>query len=278
MNKADNKLYTDKIDNIVEAIRQRRSVIVALSGGVDSALVASLAHRALRNRSQAVTIDSPLVPTKDLDDAKRIADEIGIKLTILELDELDIPGFMTNPPNRCYLCKRYRFERLKSMATEKGFDAVVDGTNVSDLNEFRPGLKAAEELDVYQPLMEAGVSKEDTRKMAALMKLPITFKPSNPCLATRIPYGQTVELLKLKRIEQAEELVRKLTGTKVLRVRDHGNLARIEFGEGDVAPLPSPALMRSISQSLKQLGYTFVTIDLEGYRAGSFDQEFHGKF
>ncbi|MGB2582974.1 MAG: ATP-dependent sacrificial sulfur transferase LarE [Dehalococcoidia bacterium] len=277
MSNASNKLYKDKIDDLVETLRQRRSLIVALSGGVDSSLVAALAHRALAQKAQAITIDSPLVPSGDLEDAKRVASEIGIKLTILELNELDIPGFSANPPNRCYLCKRFRFEQLRATAIENDFDTVSDGTNVSDLNEYRPGLKAAEELDVYSPLLEAGLSKEDTRKMAGLMKLPIASKPASPCLATRIPYGQLIELAKIERIEQAEECIRTLTGAKVLRVRDHGNLARIEFGKGEIDLLSNSTLSHYISQSLKQLGYTFVTLDLEGYRSGSFDQEYHSK-
>ncbi len=277
MNNTDNKPYSDKIDGIIEALGQRHSAIVALSGGVDSTLVAALAHRALGQKAHAVTIDSPLVSSKDLESAISIAGEIGIKLTTLELNELDIPGFRANPPNRCYFCKRFRFERLKAIAIENGFDTVADGTNVSDLKEYRPGLKALDELQIYSPLLKAGLSKDDTRMIADMMKLPVSFKPSSPCLATRIPYGQPIELSKLKRIEQAEELIRNSTGVKVLRVRDHGNLARIELGEVESDLLSNSALMRYISQSLRQLGYTYVTIDLDGYRSGGFDQEYHSK-
>ena len=277
MKDADNRLCKDKIDGLVENLRRRHSVAVAFSGGVDSSLVAALAHRALGQKALAITIDSPLMPSGDLDDAKRTAKEIGIGHMILELNELDIPGFSANPPDRCYLCKRFRFEKLKEKAIEIDFETVADGTNISDLREYRPGLKAAKELGIYSPLLEAGLSKEDTRMMGDLLGLPTAAKPASPCLATRIPYGQPLEPAKLQRIDRAEGHIRTLTGVKVLRVRDHGNLARIEIGRDEMDLLSNVEMLRQISQSLKGFGYEYVTLDLEGYRSGSFDQTFHDK-
>jgi len=271
---ADNRLCKDKIDDLVENLRRRHSVAVAFSGGVDSSLVAALAHRALGQKALAITIDSPLMPAGDLDDAKRTAKEIGIGHMILGLNELDIPGFSANPPDRCYLCKRFRFEKLKEKAIEIDFETVADGTNISDLGEYRPGLKAAKELGIYSPLLEAGLSKEDTRMMGDLLGLPTAAKPASPCLATRIPYGQPLELARLERIDRAEGHIRTLTGVKVLRVRDHGNLARIEIGQDEIDLLSDVEMLRQISQGLKRLGYEYVTLDLEGYRSGSFDQTF----
>ena len=277
MKDADNRLYRDKIDDLVENLRRRHSVAVAFSGGVDSSLVAALAHRALGQKALAITIDSPLMPSGDLDDAKMTAKDIGIGHTILGLNELDVPGFGANPPDRCYLCKRFRFEKLKEKAIEIDFETVADGTNTSDLGEYRPGLKAAKELVIYSPLLEAGLSKEDTRIMGDLLGLPTAAKPASPCLATRVPYGQPLELAKLERIDRAEGNIRALTGVKVLRVRDHGNLARIEIGQDEIDLLSNVELLHQISQSLKRLGYEYVTLDLEGYRSGSFDQTFHDR-
>jgi len=242
---ADKRLCKDKIDALLENLRRRHSVAVAFSGGVDSSLVAALAHRALGQKALAITVDSPLM--------------------------------RANPPDRCYLCKRFRFEKLKEKAIEIDFETVADGTNISDLREYRPGLKAAKELGIYSPLLEAGLSKEDTRMMSDLLGLPTAAKPASPCLATRVPYGQPLELARLERIDRAEGHIRTLTGVKVLRVRDHGNLARIEIGQDEMDLLSDVEMLRQISQSLKRLGYEYVTLDLEGYRSGSFDQTFHDK-
>ena len=277
MKHANNKLCEGKIDDLMENLRRMHGVVVAFSGGIDSSLVTALAYKALGLKALAITIDSPLMPSGDLDDAKRTAREIGIEHMILGLNELDIPDFSTNPPNRCYLCKRFRFEKLKEKAIGKGFETVADGTNLSDLREYRPGLKAAKKLGIYSPLLEAGLSKEDTRMMGDLLGLPTAAKPASPCLATRIPYGHPLEQAKLERIDRAEGYIRILTGVKVLRVRDHGNLARIEVNQDENDLLLRAGVLRQISQNLMQLGYDFVTLDLEGYRTGSFDKKFENK-
>ena len=264
--------HEKKLSALVEKLGQRHGMVVAFSGGVDSSLVAALAHRALGHQALAVTIDSPLIPSGELDDAKRTAGEIGIEHAILRLDELAIPGFATNPIDRCYLCKRFRFETLKEKALEINFEAVADGTTSADLRGYRPGLKAAKELGIYSPLLEEGLSKEDTRILSSLLGLPTADKPPSSCLATRIPYGHSLEPTKLKRIDRAEAFIRALTGAKIVRVRDHGNLARIEIGVLEKELLSDAGILPQISQGLKGLGYEYVTMDLDGYSPGSYDR------
>ena len=277
MNKTESKRWGKRIDSLVEALRHKGSIAVSFSGGADSSLLAMLAHRALGQKALAITIDSPLLTSVEIDDARKIANDIGIEFLTLELNELDIPGFRNNPPQRCYLCKSYRFEKLKDKASELGFITVADGTTFSDLDEYRPGLKAAKEMDIYSPLMDAGLSKEAIRVMGNLLGLRAASKPANSCLASRIPYGQPIEPAKLERIARAEGYIRTLTGVKVLRVRDHGDLARIECGQDEINLLLEEDVMHRISQKLKSLGYEFVTLDIEGYRSGGYDRKLQDK-
>ena len=273
MNSAKRKKLSKKIDELIEALSQKKGVAVAFSGGADSSLVAMLAYKALGKKAAAITVNSPLLPSGDINVAKKTAKEIEIQHVVLELNELEIAGFDTNPPDRCYLCKRFRFTKLQEKANEMGLNVVADGTTYTDLNENRPGIRTATELGVYSPLMESKIAKADTRLMGNLLNLPYANKPANTCLATRIPYGESLEPSRLKRIDSAEVYIRALTGAKVLRVRDHGNLARIEVDRDEINPLLDTEVMSKISQQLKVLGYEFVSIDLEGYRSGCFDRK-----
>ncbi len=274
---ASDEFLKGKAAEIIEGLRGRRGVIVAFSGGIDSSVVAMLAHRALGNKSLALTIDSPLLPSGELEVAKKVAEQIEVKHLVAKLNELEIPGFSNNPPDRCYLCKKFRFEKLRELAVENHSMTIVDGTNLSDLGEYRPGLKAAKELGVYSPLLEAGLSKGDTRRVSQLLGLPTASKPASTCLATRIPYNRRLTITQLVRIDKAESYIRSVTGVKVLRVRAHGNMARIEVGAGEQGLFFGPKVSSQVARRLKELGYKFVTVDLEGYRSGSFDSKLQRK-
>lgn len=263
-----------KIADIIESLKAKGSVVVAFSGGIDSSVVTALACKALGHRSLAVTINSQLQPSADLEDARRTAEQIGINHLVVSSNQLEIPGFRDNPPHRCYLCNKFRFGKLKEIAIERDFKVIADGTNLSDLNEYRPGLKAREELGIYSPLLEAGLSKEETRRIARLLELPTANKAASPCLASRVPYGHELTTARLKRIDRAESWIRRITGAKVLRVRDHDELARIEVGPNERNLFFDEETLGRVARKLKELGYEFVTLDIEGYKSGSFDQKF----
>ena len=270
------KINLEKIVKcLVEDLKKKGSIVVAFSGGVDSSVVAALAYKALAKNTLAVTVDSPLLPSEELPNAKKVAKKIGIKHLIVRLDELKIPEFVKNPPNRCYLCKKYRFSFLKKFLEEKGFNfnVIVDGTSLSDLGEYRPGLLALREEGVYSPLLEHKIGKELTRKIAKFLGLPVYNKPSSACLASRFPYWTELTLEKLRRVDKAEKYLRDRFQIKVVRVRDHNGLARIEIGKEEFKLLLKRNAMNNIVGRLKKLGFKFITLDLEGYRFGSFDEE-----
>lgn len=249
------------------------SVVVALSGGVDSSVVAALAFEALKEKAVAVTFDSPLTPTGELEDAKIVASQIGIRHLVEKLNELRSGPIIQNPPDRCYHCKLQRFRQAQIFALKHGFNAVVDGTTASDMGENRPGLRAIEELGIISPLLEVGITKMEARQIAKELNLPVASKPSNSCLATRIPYGERLSKERLSRIAAAENSIRELIGIATLRVRDHGKLARIEVSNEILQFILQGDIAKQIVEQLKSLGYEYVTLDLEGYRFGSFDSD-----
>lgn len=246
--------------------------MVALSGGVDSSVVAALAFEALGNQAHAATFESPLTPPDEIEDARAVAQTIGIQHHIKTIDELKVANITKNPQDRCYHCKLYRFRQARVLAVKLGIDTVVDGTTKSDLGEYRPGLKALEELDITSPLLEVGITKEETRELAKQLKLPIADKPSNSCLATRIPYGEQLTNDRLGRVAVAEQEIKKLGLVRTIRVRDHGDLARIEVAPDEIPKLFQEEQTKLIVEKLTALGYRYVTIDLQGYRFGSFDE------
>jgi len=263
---------TERIDRIVTSISRKESLIVALSGGLDSSVVAALAHRALGEKALAVTVDSPLTDSGDLRDAVRVAEHIGISHLVLQLNELELPKFRLNPPERCYLCKQYRFARLKELASERGYRDVADGTTLDDLKEHRPGLEAARQLGVYSPLLEGKLTKKGVLSVAEFLGLPLTGKPHNSCLATRVPYGEELTVARLKRIDEAEHYLRNLIKVKNLRLREHGSLARLELDREGIGHLIDEHISHQVVKKLGELGYKYVTVDIEGYRFGSFDE------
>ncbi len=249
------------------------SVVVALSGGVDSSVVAALAFEALKEKAVAVTFDSPLTHPDEVEDAKIVAGQIGIRHQIEKLNELKNGPIIQNPQDRCYHCKSQRFRQAQIFALKHGFNAVVDGTTASDMGENRPGLRAIEELGIISPLREAGITKIEARQIAQELSLPVANKPSNSCLATRIPYGERLSKERLSRIAKAEISIRELIGITTLRVRDHGKLARIEVSGEKLQLILQKNNAKRIVEQLKSMGYEYVTLDLEGYRFGSFDTD-----
>jgi uncharacterized protein len=245
-------------------------VVIAFSGGVDSTTLAAVSHSILRDRAVAVTAQSPTYTPEELEEAKKAAKEIGIRLIVVETDELSDENFSKNPENRCYYCKKALLERLQKVADERGFKAVFEGTNFSDLTDHRPGFKAVKETEnVYSPWVEAEFTKEEIRAVARKMGLSVQNKPPLACLASRIPYYERITAEKLNRIGKAEQIIRKIAGAKQLRVRDHNGLARIEVGRDERSLLCNVEVLDKIATALKGLGFKYVTIDVEGYRTGS---------
>jgi len=257
-------------NKIISQIRDKGSLLVAFSGGIDSSVVVALAHKALGSRMVAVTINSPLLPPNSLERARKIAKRIGAKHLVIDLNELELPEFRCNPRNRCYICRKFRFSKLKSLAKELGIETIANGTNLSDLEQYRPGLKALEEVNVYSPLLENGLRKGDVYKIAKLFSIPTDIAPES-CLATRIPYESEITLNRLKRIAEAESYIKALICPRILRVRDHEDLARIEVNHEAFLKLLREDIRPKIVSKLKSLGYRFICLDLEGYRFGSFD-------
>jgi len=245
-----------------------RPVLVAFSGGVDSSVVLAVASLALgRDSVIAVTATSPIHHEEDLLWAKRIAEILAVRHVIIESRELEDTNFISNPPNRCYFCKKDLAEELSKVAREFGAKTIVDGTNASDLNSYRPGLLAFAEAGVRSPLADAGITKDEVREIAKALKLPNWDRPPMSCLATRIPHGERITIEKLERIAEAEKVVKILTGARLVRVRDHGYIARIEVGKDERKRFFNENIMDKLAEELQKLGYKYVMLDLYGYRS-----------
>jgi len=261
-----------KAVEIIRLIRGFGNVLVAFSGGIDSTLVARLAKLAIGQNAVAVTADSPSLPASELEEATRLAEEIGIKHMVVRTEELDDPKYLANPANRCYFCKKELSEKLKRVAADLGASVIVDGTNADDLLGHRPGAAALAEEGVRRPLSDVGLTKTEVREMSRILGLPNFDKPSMPCLSSRIQYGQLITPERLQRVEKSEKFIRQLTGVKELRVRDHGNLARIEVGMSERKLLFNEHVLDAIGKKLRDFGFTYVSFDLFGYRTGSTNE------
>jgi len=261
-----------KTEFIINEIQNFRRVIVAFSGGVDSTLVACLAKLAIGEEAVAVTANSPSLASSELEESKQVAKKMGIRQIIIRTEELEDPNYATNPSNRCYFCKKELSQKLKQLAVELKVPFILDGTNADDLRGYRPGSTALSEEGVRKPLADAGMSKAQVRELAELLGLPNFDKPSMPCLSSRVQYGQSITPERLLRIERCETFIRSLTGAKELRVRDHGNLARIEVGRNERRFFFNEQMLDKITARLREFGFTYVTFDLLGFRSGSMNE------
>jgi uncharacterized protein len=260
-----------KSQRLKEILANMGGVLVAFSGGVDSTLLLRVAKDVLGNEVLAVTASSAVYPSEEMEQAKTLAQNLKARHEIIKTRELTNPKFVSNPKDRCYWCKKELFAELTSIARKNTLSYVVDGSNFDDLDDFRPGMKAARELGVRSPLQEAMLTKADIRSMSKRMGLPTWSKPSLACLASRLPYGARITRDKLVRIGRAERFLKDLGFTHI-RVRHHDTIARIEVPKKDISRLVGDKPRSQIVSYFKALGYSYVSLDLEGYRTGSMNE------
>lgn len=266
------------MDRLKRILKKMGRVVIAFSGGVDSTFLVNVAKDVLgRKNVLAVTAASETFPRSELKDAKRLARRIGVDHIIIRTRELKNPDFKSNPPRRCYYCKSELFGRLKGIARKYGFRYISDASNYDDRKDFRPGSRAAKEKGIRSPLKEARITKKEVRRLSRRSGLPTWDKPSYACLASRIPYYETITGKKLNAIESAEEILRKRFGIKQVRVRCHGNIARIEVAPEDISRLVKAGEKKEIVKKLGTLGFKYVTVDLKGYRTGSMNEALMAK-
>jgi pyridinium-3,5-biscarboxylic acid mononucleotide sulfurtransferase len=261
----------ERYDALIQRLRGLDGAVVAFSGGVDSTFLLAAAREALGERLLAVTGRSPSVPRRELADAERFADDLGVRHRLVDTDEFSDPAFRANPPDRCYHCKSALFRTLTDIARDEGLAVVLEGSNADDRSDYRPGSRASAELGVLAPMVEVGLTKADIRALSRQMGLPTWSKPAMACLASRVPYGQELTAETMARIEAAEEVLRE-HGFEQLRVRDHGDVARIEVAPDELPRLLDPARRDAIAEALKAAGYTYVAADLQGYRMGAMNE------
>jgi pyridinium-3,5-biscarboxylic acid mononucleotide sulfurtransferase len=268
----DDDLLEEKYRQLCANLKDMGRVVVAFSGGVDSTLLLKVAKDVMGDGVLAVTAISETTPRHEWRDAVQLAAVIGVPHELVETHELTIPEFAANPADKCYICKKHRFGGLIQLARAKGYLVVVDGGNRDDHKDYRPGLRACEELGVRSPLAEAGLTKAEIRLLSKKLQLPTWDKPSYACLASRIPYHRRITAEKLRQVDQAEEFLRGLGLCRQVRVRHHGEIARIEVGPEDMAKFLQEPVRRQVVARLKEIGFQFVALDMEGYSMGSLNR------
>jgi len=265
-------MWQAKLDQLRELFSQMEQALIAYSGGVDSTLVAKIAFDELGDRALAVTADSPSLLPEELEEAVAQAGAIGIRHEVVTTHEMDNPNYTSNPINRCYFCKSELHDTLKPLALGRGYPYVIDGVNADDLGDYRPGIQAAQERGVRSPLAEAGVTKLEVRQISQHLGLPWWNKPAQPCLSSRFPYGEEITLEKLHRLGRSERYLRNL-GLQNFRVRSDRNTARIELMPEDIQDFVTKTDLNQLVAAFQEYGFTYVTLDLEGYRSGKLNRE-----
>ena len=261
----------DKFSQLLNWFDNKTSALVSLSGGVDSALVAYAAFQKLGKRSFAVTADYKTLSKEELDSSKQIADEIGIKHIIINYNELENENFVKNDNNRCFYCRDELSEKLIETAKQFQLDVILDGTHTDDLGDYRPGINALRKNGIKSPLLDVNLSKDEIRTICKKIGLTIYNRPSNSCLASRIPWGQRVTAERLARIEMGETIIKQLTGFQLIRVRDMDGIAKIEVATNNISVLYEKNYLEQITNKLQMIGFHSVTIDPNGYRSGNLN-------
>jgi len=267
----DKETITRKKEDLIRQVRDAGSLLVAFSGGVDSSLLLTLAHEALGKRAVAATADSEIFPAREKDMAVEFTGERGIEHIVFRSEETGIPAFVSNGPDRCYHCKKSLFKQLIKIAEERGIKHVAHAANADDIKDYRPGLRAAKEVGIVAPLVDAGLRKQDIRFLSKEMGLSTWDKPAMACLATRIPYGSPVTHEKLKMIEDAEVFLFD-SGVSQCRVRHHGSVARIEVDSSSIKMIMDDDLRKAIVRKFREIGFLHIAVDLEGYVSGSMNR------
>ena len=271
MNEKPNDLLLKKYEELKDYLKSLESVAVSFSSGVDSTFLLYASKEALGDRVLAVTATSSSFPVRELEEAKEFCKDQNIRQVIVVSEELKIEGFSHNPKNRCYLCKRELFEKIRDIADKEGFKEVAEGSNLDDNGDYRPGLIAVAELNVKSPLREIGFSKEEIRILSKYLSLPTWNKQSFACLSSRFPYGEEITEKKLMMVDKAEQYLLDL-GFHQLRVRIHGNIARIELLPEEFSKFMEEKIREDVYSKLKEIGFTYVTLDVKGYRTGSMNE------